>query len=276
VLATGRVPQRERAPPVDALDRDAGQHLHPALLERADDDVAGLLVNAGQDRGQRLEDCHLAPDVRQIRRELATDRAPTDDRGARRYLVELEEVVGREDLLPVELQSGQLAGQRAGGEDQCVAHELGAVVDAHVVRGRVDDGPAARHDRDLAPLEQRLETLGELVDHLLLASHARGQVERGLARVDTELLRGADGPQHLGGLEQLLGRDAPAVQAGSADAGLLDHRDPQPRGRAEERGGVTAGTTTEHDHVEALSHRAHHLRDGNGRRSLCAHHGPPG
>ena len=70
----------------------------PRFLNARDDLVGGLLVDAGEDRGQRLEQRDLAADVGEVRRELAADRAAADDRGARRDLVELEQVVGREDV----------------------------------------------------------------------------------------------------------------------------------------------------------------------------------
>ena len=81
---------------------------------------------------------------------------------------------------------------------------------------------------------------------------------------------GADGAEHLGGLEQLLGGDAAAVQAGAADPGLFDHGDAQPGRGAVERGGVATGTAAQDDDVELLSHRAHHLLVGALRPSLCA------
>ena len=73
--------------------------------------------------------------------------------------------------------------------------------------------------------------LPELVDDLLLAGLALGEVDRRLLGDDPELLGAGHGAVHRRRLQELLGRDAAAVQAGAADLVLLDHRDVQP-GRA--------------------------------------------
>ena len=264
----GRVPHGQRVA-IDTFDRDARDDLDAALLERAHHLVGRLLVDAGQDRGHRLEQRHLAADVREVRRELAPDRATTDDRGARGDLVQHEEVIGGQDLRAVERDAGELTGHGSGREDQRVAHELGAVRHPDVVGRRVHDRAGAGDDRHLASLEEGLEALRQLVDDLLLARLARREVQGGLAGVHSELLRGADGAQDLGGLEELLGGYTATMQTGTTDPGLLDHGDAEPRGCAVEGGGVPAGPSTQDDDVEPLSHRAHHLRVGALRRSLC-------
>ena len=181
--------------------------------------------------------------------------------------VALEQVIRGEDHLAIEVDAGQRPGRGTRREDQRVAGELGhvraavraATRDPHQARRDVDDGSGTRDHGHLAPLEQGLETLRQPIDHLLLAHQARGEVERRLARVDPELLRVAHRPQHLGGLQQLLRRDAASVQAGAADPGLLDHGDPEAGGGAVERGGVPTGPTAQHHDVEVLSHGAHRL-----------------
>src|SRR5262249_56434825 len=110
----------------------------------------------------------------------------------------------------------------------------------------VDEASLPVDDRDLAPLERRLEALRQLVDDLLLAGLADGEVERRLAAVDPELLGPGDGAQHLGGLEQRLGRDAALVQTGPADLLVLDERDPEARGRAVQRRPLPTRPTPPH------------------------------
>ena len=70
--------------------------------------------------------------------------------------------------------------------------------------------------------------------------------------------------QDLGGLQQLLGRDAAPVQAGSADALLLDDGDGQTRARAVERGRVPARAAAEDDEIEVVRHLVE-----SSRRARC-------
>ena len=122
------------------------------------------------------------------------------------------------------------------------------------------DGPPV-HDRarpgdhgDVATLQQRLEATGQPVDDLLLAGLAGAQVERRLARVDAVRLGARHGAQHLGGLEQLLRRDAarcrhvPPTRWSSTRAML------RPGRGAVERGGIATGAAPEDDDVEAVGH----------------------
>ena len=98
--------------------------------------------------------------------------------------------------------------------------------------------PGAGNDRDLAALQQRLEAADEPVDDRLLAHLRLGELDRRRRRVHAELGRALHRAQHLGGLEQLLGRDAPAVQAGAAEPLLFDDGDaacPPTRRRARPR-----------------------------------------
>ena len=54
------------------------------------------------------------------------------------------------------------------------------------------------------------------------------------------------------GLQQLLGGDATAVQAGAAEPRSFDDRDAHAGRRSVERGRVAAGPATEHDEIEFL------------------------
>src|SRR6266508_5634071 len=64
---------------VDAGDAHARVQAHAPLPERPGHDVGRLDVDAGQDARQRLDQRHVAADVAQQGRELATDGAGADD-----------------------------------------------------------------------------------------------------------------------------------------------------------------------------------------------------
>ena len=199
---------------------------HPALPERAADDVGRFDVDAGQDAGQRLDQRHVAADVAQQRRELAADRARADDQHSARYLVEHQHVVGVEDAVAVELEPGQRPRERAGRQDQPGALELRAVRHAHVTGAGVDQRARPRDDGHVPVRQESFQPAGETVDDLLFALLAGAQVERRLlSGVDAELLGARHGAKDLGGLEKLLGRDATPVEASAPDALVLDQRD---------------------------------------------------
>ncbi len=117
----------------------------------------------------------------------------------------------------------------------------------------------------LAPLEQAGQALEELVDHRVLAVLAPGEVDRHAAHVDAELLGPLDRPVHGGRLQELLGRDAAAVQAGAAHLVPLDDGDREPGRRAVERRGVPARAATDHDDVE-LFLACHRLSSSSSQR----------
>ena len=65
----------------------------------------------------------------------------------------------------------------------------------------------AGEDGDLSSLQETRETLEEAVDDLVLAVLAGGEVDLAFGDVDAELAGVFDGTPHVGGLEELLGRE---------------------------------------------------------------------
>src|SRR5690242_18292186 len=106
--------------------------------------------------------------------------------------------------------------------------------------------------RNAACLDEAGKTPPELVNDVLLAGLTRSEVQHRLLGADTELLRRRNRAVHRRGLEQLLRRDATAVQAGTADLLLLDESDRQPRTCAVQGGGVAPGTAADDDEVEGF------------------------
>ena len=80
----------------------------------------------------------------------------------------------------------------------------------------------AREDRDLAALQEAREPLEETIDDLVLAGLTDREVHHDALGVDTEVRGVLDGPSYVSGLEELLGGDAAAMQAGSTDLVTLD------------------------------------------------------
>ena len=105
---------------------------------------------------------------------------------------------------------------------------------------------------DLALLDQPGQPLVQLIDHLLLAALGHRPVDLGSIGGDTKGPSAEHGLMDVGGLEQFLGRDAPAVQAGAADLLLLHHGDPQTGAGAVERSAVAPGASTDDHHIKIV------------------------
>ena len=164
-------------------------------------------------------------------------------------------------ILPSTSKPGSVRGTEPGRQHHGVAGELEvarcAARHGDPLAG-VEPAVAVEHG-DLAALQQRAEARDQPVDDLVLAGQRRRPVDRGLAGVDAVLRRLVHVEVGGGRLEQLLGRDAPDVEAGAAEPALLDHGDVQPRRGPVERRGVAAGTAADDDDVVVIS-RGDHLR----------------
>ena len=259
-----------------ALHLYAGAHVDAALLERPQHHSGDVLVATGQDLRQRLEDGHRRAEVGHHRCELATDGAAADDHGTGRQGLQRQQLVGGDDRGAVDIEAGDGARHRAGGEDHVGAAQFhvagGAAAHAHDVVG-VQGAEAVEHS-DLALLEQTAEPGDEAVHHTLLPGLGDGEVEFGFAGAQAEGSRRCDGPPDRGRLQQFLGRDAAHVQTGAADAVLLDQRDGETGRGAVERRGVATGTAADDDDVEVLS-RGDHLRGDRSRSILATGPSPP-
>ncbi len=159
-----------------AIDHDAGLDRDLLLLERLLDDLRDVLVEAGQDLRQSLENGHLGTEIGERRRELAADRATTDDGDACRERVEIEHLVAGHDR-PTTLEAGNQAGHRAGGEHDEVARDRGG---ATVAQGDVDRAPGpertdAVEHLDLAALAHRRDSADQALHDALLAFLRRGE-----------------------------------------------------------------------------------------------------
>src|SRR6187549_1646373 len=90
---------------------------------------------------------------------------------------------------------------------------------------RTDEAAEAADAFDLVLLEQELDALGVLVDDLALVALRLQHVELRVDDLDAEVGAVPRLVEQLRGVEQRLGRDAPAMQTGAAELRvLLDHR----------------------------------------------------
>ena len=180
------------------------------------------------------------------RRELTADRPAADHRGALRQRREVEELVGGDDDAAVDLEAGQGARHRPRGEHHEAPGQARAPASGPsttrttpsasrrpVPLATVTPRPLSSPDR---PLKSR-STTSFLRDWLTEKSTTGSPT----ARPNSPAC--GDRAAHVGRLEELLRRDAAAVQAGPADLVALDQRDAQAGRRAVEGGGVAPGAT---------------------------------
>ncbi len=134
-----------------------------------------------------------------------------------------------------------------------------------------EQGPRAVEGNDAPALHEPGQTLEQLVDHFLLAALADREVHHGLTGLHPEFLGPRHGTHHAGGLEELLGRDTPSVQARPAHLVVLHDGDSEPGGSSVEGGGVTAGPAADHDDIEFGGFgRRDHLRLHLGHRERAS------
>ncbi len=179
--------------------------------------------------------------------ELDTDHAAAEDDGRLRDAVELEGVVRGDDAVAVDLQARDRARHGAGGQEDVAALDALAV-DVH--RGLRGELALTLDEGHLAGRHQALEALVQAGDDVVLVL---------VDAVDVDALEGGQHAElggllrlvgDLGRVQQRLGRDAAAVQAGAAELALLDQGDAQAQLGAAERRGVTAASASENDYVE--------------------------
>jgi hypothetical protein len=167
-------------------------------------------------------------------------------------------VGGVPDALVVDLEEGEVARARAGGQDDVLAGEglLAAVLggDLHLA---LAGQPAASGDvRDLVLLEQEADPLHQPVGDLAGALHRLRHVGLDLADGHAELLGVAQVGDHGGALQQRLGGDAADVEADAAEEGVLHTRRLVSELRGLDRGDVARGPRADDHHVEVRIRQA--------------------
>ena len=180
---------RRRGRGAVAGDGHAGADVDAPLLERPEHDPGDVVVAAGQDLGQRLEDRDLGAEVGHHRGELAADGAAADDHGRRRAAAASEssssEVTTR---VPSTSKPGMVRGTEPEARITWVAGELDVARLAAGDRarcGRRASVPMPSKTVTLRLLSRPDEAVGQLVDDLLLAGLGDGEVERRARRSST-------------------------------------------------------------------------------------------
>ncbi len=192
-----------------------------------------------------------------------------------------EDVVARDDVLPVRCQTGQRLDPRAGREDDVGRLEdaLAAGPGRAVFAGLADADPLRTVEptttgdpRDLVLVDERLESGPHPLDDRVPPGRHRRVVDDGLAGERQPVVLGVTHAIGEGGqFEERLGRDAATVQAGAPDLVLVDECDLQAQLGGAERRGIATGAGAEHHQIEVIG-RA----DGHGSGCLRGPYGRMG
>ncbi len=248
----------------DALDARVGAHGDSLLRERALEDAAHLLVLAGKQMGQELDDGDIRPVGAEQVRELDADRAAADHHQRRGRLAQRQRFAARDHALAVRLHAGQGTRPGAGRDDDVrgLDHPLAG---RHHQRGGAAE---ARRPRDhLHPVlpEQHADAVRERRHHLAAAVDRATEVEVEVLVGDADRRAVADRAHDPGGVEQRLARDASPVQAEAAQRVALDQRGSEAELRRADGGDVAAGARPDDRDVVLR----HDRRAGSVRRSLA-------
>ena len=172
----------------------------------------------GSTRGAISMTVTVRPEAREDRRELDPHRARADDDQALRDVIDLQDLVGGDDRLAVRGQAGDAARLRPRGQDHVLRLDAGlAALALDHDAARAFQPPLALEERDLVLLEQvALDALAQPVDDAVLAALHGGEVEAQPLDDDPVVLAVLHLVEQVGGVEEGLGRDAAAQQAGAA------------------------------------------------------------
>src|SRR6185437_14824529 len=234
--------------PVAELELDA------AAAERALQQLRVVLVLQRHQVRQRLDDGDLGAEGLPDRGEFAADDAAAEHDDRARDAIELERVVAADDPVAVDIQAGQRLGYRTGCQHD-VAAGVGLAVHSHLI-GRAQHALAG-HEGDLAGLHNALQALVQLADHAVLVAVDPGHVDAVELALHAERRALAGQVGDFGRVQQRLGGDAAAVQAGAAHLGLLDQGHVHAQVGGAEGAGVPAGPAAEDHYVEHIPGVSH-------------------
>src|SRR5918994_804515 len=237
----------------------AGKHPDAAVLELLLEGGGDLRVLQRHEAVQDLDDGYLGAEVVVHAGELDADGPGTEDYYRLGVaLVIGDDVVRRDDLLPVKLQAWQGVYGGAGGDQDVPGLELLlSVVCFDLYLLGLDETAHAVVDGDLVLLHQALHAAPELGNYLLATLGGLRVVELQIPDLDPVFLAVPGVVQQVGRLEQRLGRDASHVQARAPEVPalpLLDQGHAHTQLAGPDRRYISPVSSADDHEVELFSH----------------------
>ena len=211
-----------------------------------------LSIHFRQHSIHHLQDDDLRAESRVHAAELQADVAASDDDECSRHLVEGQGAAGGNNPVAVERNAGQLRLDRARGNDDVGGVQLGArtVGGLDLEETRPLEGRHALVPRHAVLLEQAAHSGGQDLDHLVLVSLHRREVDPHVADLDAKGTGAANLGDQVRSIEQSLRRNAPHVEAGAANEFLFDDGHMQAQLRGSQSGHVATGARPDDRYVD--------------------------
>lgn len=206
---------------------DLGAHaeLDALLLKSLLEALGDLAVDTSTTNGlQELDNLDLGAKTAPDTAHLETDDTSTNDDHLLGDLLQLEGTGGADNLLLVDLDTGEGSDLGTGGNDDVLGLNLGlaAVIESDLDSGGAAEATGTLEVVDLVLLEETLDTLCETGDGARLGLEHGLEVERDGADVDTAVLEVMLGlVVEVRVVQHGLGRDASDVEAGTSESATL-------------------------------------------------------
>ena len=207
--------------------------------------------HAGEQLVGQLHDGDLGAELGEGATELDADVAAADDGQPGRHPTQGEGGGGVEHRPSVEREARQLDGPGPGGQDHRLELVEGGVVapgHRHPAAGGEPGG--AGGDRDAGVAQQLPDAAGQPVDDVADPGLSPVEVDGG-GEVDADAGRLGRQAGGVGHVDQRFRRDAPDVEADTADAVPFHEGHAAAGGRRPERGGVPARAAADDEQVDA-------------------------
>ena len=210
------------------------------------------------------------PEAVQGLRELHGDRAGAADGQRFREVVQVQEVVAREEGGALHTGHRRDPRARAHGEHRgdAAQHGLAAALVVADDQRAVAEARVPAHPQDVVALQQFLVEAAPVVDHLVQAGH-HGRAVDLHRRAHAELLATVCPVRDLRSPDQGLRRDAPDVDSGAAERLGLDHGDARAQPASAHRAGDPAHPPADHDELGRVRLELRHVevRRARGQRA---------
>src|SRR5690606_4552906 len=277
----------------------ANFHAHIDLQTLLGESFQGFLghvaIHGGQELGSAFQNGHFGTQTTPHATQFQTNHTGTDNGQLLGNLGQTQCAVVGQNLLFVELGTGQGTSRATGRDNDVLGNQLFGVGTSHIHRPASVNLGAKRsgavEEVNFVLLEQVQDTVVVLLDDHIFAADQLVQVQRYALDVHAVLGQMQIGVLEVfGRLQQGLGRNATNVGACTARSGFafsggpcVHASDAHTQLSGTNGGDVATGACTNHDNIKLLSHKKSHkcekarwtVQKSDGKKS-GGEHQPPG